>query len=189
MLWAGNHPGRPSYPDDFPDVVASADDPDVPGDPARYLLQGDTLLTRARIRGIRSEAAIRVWLGVANSLRQRGRLDDPGYWNVVGHLQDQKELLDQQPAEDPYRRPIHLDVIRQKRERDQQGPSTSATRKIQQLRTDGGEDDEECFRCGQTAPAEDLQEFELPNEETVLLHPDCRERWNGRIFILGGEPA
>lgn len=188
MPWVGDKPDRPHYPEHFPEVVERLDEPDVGGDPARFLVHGDTDLTRARIRGIADQATIRAWIAVANSLRQRGRLDEDDYPEVLEHLQERRDDLDEEPDESNRRRPVHLDVVREKRDRDQESPASAAW-KIQQMRTDGGSDDAECFRCGLSAPADDLVPFDLPDGETVQLHPGCRERWEGRTFVVGGAPA
>lgn len=180
-------PAHPRYPEHFPDVVAALDDPDIGGDPARFLCTGNSPLTRARIRGIRDEATIRAWIAVTNALRQRGRLDDPDYWNVIGQLRERKAELEARPDEQVHL-PVQLEVIRAKRDQDRDRP-TSATAKIASLRTDGGDDERECFRCGLWTDPEDVDDFDLPDGETVELCPTCRERWADRVFILGGESA
>lgn len=177
---------RPHYPDHFPEVVEQFDGPDIRGDPARYLCTGDSLLARARIRGIRDETTVRVWIAVANALRQRGRLNDTDYWNVLGQLQERLEDLQTRPDEQVYR-PVALDGVRAKRQRDpDRQPSASA--KLADLRTDGG-DHPECFRCGVSTPEEDLSEFDLPDGQTAPTCETCREIWDGRTFIVGGGSA
>lgn len=184
MPWGRNKPPRPKYPQHFPDVVAALDEAEIGGDPARFLCYGDTHLTRARIQGIADEPTVRAWIGVANELRRRGRLDELDHINVVGALTRRLEAIEDRPGETVVR-PVALDVVRAKRQRDRE-ERASASAKLADLRTDGGDDAVECFRCGVDTPEADVDPFDLPDGESVALCPACRERWEGRTFIVGG---